>query len=195
MKIGRQAEAFGLADQLMHVPEIADELARWIVTTQAAVYGLERNEDGKLTTLLDSYSDRLGDSALQDVRLINNLAFGYAEMGRLVEAISCISKVSGAVHKDPYITATLGLINLRKGRLERGEQLYRDAVLLARTEYDKTRIKQKLNVELGRAYMERDSRKGRGFLKKAAEERRGESALAKQASRMLTDLDSRLRAK
>lgn len=188
MKQGRTSEALQAATNLLKVDGVASSLTRWIVSTLAAVYGLERNEDARLMELLDTYSTRLSDPKIHDARVLNNLAFAFAEMDRIKEADACINRISWAVHKDAYVTATLGLISMRKGNIERGQELYREAISLAANAFDKNRIRQKLNLELARVFSSRDKRKSQTFLKKVVDERRGEAALERRARKMLISL-------
>ena len=45
----------------------------------------------------------------------NNLAFLLIEMGRIDEAQQHLSKISRYIHVEPYATATLGLLNFKRG--------------------------------------------------------------------------------
>ena len=189
-KLGRQKDAMGMADSLLSLDGLSSSLGKWLLVYQSAVYGLERNQDAKLSELLDRYASHLSLDSHKDLQLINNIAFSLAELGRLDEASKWISRASWAVHKDAYVTATTGLINVRKGSLERGEALYREAVALAKSSSDKARIRQKMHVELGRAWSQTHSRKGARLLTKAVEERHGEKALTKQALQSLSKIRS-----
>ena len=91
-------------------------------------------------------------------------------------------------HLDVYKRQTLGLINFRKGSPERGQELYQEAIKLARTAKDKARIRQKLNLELGRFWVDRSDQKARRFLGKVSAENHGETALQKQANALLKTL-------
>jgi len=187
-RLGRSEEAISFADRLLEVEGLSGPLAKWLVIFESAIYGLDRSADDKLEMLIDQYGLRLATRPREDIRLINNIAFALAELGRLTEASDWITKGSWAVHIDPYITATLGLINIRKGNLGRGEALYREAVSLATAVSDKARIRQKLNVELGRALWSTDKRRSLQLLAKAAEEKLGENVLRKQALTRLAEI-------
>ena len=63
--------------------------------------------------------------------LINNLAFAYANLGKIKEAEDAISKVDIAGVSDLSaitLTATKGLICFRKGMIEPGQHLYLEAM-------------------------------------------------------------------
>ncbi|NYZ61555.1 tetratricopeptide repeat protein [Luteimonas deserti] len=194
IKTGRSNEAFDLAHNLLDVKGVSHKLIRWIFFTESSFLGLSRTNDARLSRLLD---DCLRDDSIlryRDLPVINNLAFALAEIGRLEEASYLLSKVSYGLHKDAYLTATLGLISVRKGNLARAEKLYREAIGLAVTSQDKTRIRQKMNVELGRALISKDARRGRRLLQKAVSETSGERTLVKQASAALDNAEAVLRS-
>lgn len=60
------------------------------------------------------------------------------------------------------MTATLGLVQMRKGHQERGQGLYEEAIGLARSSIEKVRIGQKLNLELARCAMAENPKKAHG---------------------------------
>lgn len=123
-----------------------------------------------------------------NVGLMNNVAFALIEVGRLDEAERCIALVSHALHRDPYLTATLGLLNFRRGKPQRGEALYKEAISLARSAHDRNRIKQKMYLEIGRQSSPQDARIARKALERVLKEKRGEPALVKQATKLLRSI-------
>lgn len=185
--LDRTEEAISFADKLLGVDGLASVLAKWIVIFQTAVLGLERTRDEKLELLLES-AQTFPSNPHEDVRFINNVAFGLAELDRLDEAALWLNRVPWAIHRDAYVTATLGLISVRKGNAVRGEELYREAIQLAVSVSDKTRIRQKMHVELGRAYAESDRRKSVQMFRRAADEKGGERALRRIAAAALRGL-------
>ncbi|TKR29430.1 hypothetical protein FCE95_14880 [Luteimonas gilva] len=188
LKLKRYNEAISSADELLNTEGVANKVVRWIITAETALFGLERNEDGRLHSLLDQVEGRFDSEDYKDVTMMNNLAFAFAEMNRLAEADACINHVSWAVHRHAYITATLGLINIRKGRLDKGEHLYREAIRLANRDFDKNRIRQKMHIEIGKALMATDKKKSRALFERAKNERQGEFVLSSQAKRLLESL-------
>ena len=183
-KLGRAAEANKLSDKLVVTSPLSANLVSWLVHDYVLAFAVDRSDDAKFEAFLSSFVARISNEA-KGVRLLNNIAYSYAEVGRLDEARKIINRISHEVHKDAYLTATLGLIHLRKGDVSRGEALYREAITLCKSDRDKNRIRQKLNLELGQAYMARGDRKGRKLLEKVAAEKNGEPRLTKFATRLL----------
>ena len=107
-------------------------------------------------------------------RVINNLAFAYLNFDKLDDASKIINKLSNSFHNEPYATATLGLFNIKKGLYEKGIELYEEAIRLLHARKPKRRFRQRLNYELGKAYLkDGDIRKALRWLKKAADEKDG----------------------
>jgi hypothetical protein len=73
--------------------------------------------------------------------------------------------------------------------MKRAVELYEEAILLASGRGDRVRIKQKLNLELGKYYYnEGDRTRAERSLERAAKQRFGEDALASEAQRTLMRL-------
>jgi hypothetical protein len=85
--------------------------------------------------------------------------------------------MSNLVHHLPYPTATLGLLHFRKGNIDRGVALYEEAIRLSAQPIDKTRIRQKLNLELGLYLLPTEPRRAERLLLKADSERDGSPEL------------------
>ena len=130
-------------------------------------------------------SDRT--TASERATLINNFAFVLAEDGQTAAAESMLSKISSLIHLQPYPTATLGLICLRKGKVDRGRALYSEAIGLALDRFHKDRIRQKLNFELGKYWIDTDTNKARNYLAKASGGK-AEPALAQDAARIMNSI-------
>lgn len=188
LRVGRSKEALQVAESLLEVENLAESLTKWIILTETSHHGIERDDDNKLGTLLDQFKLRLKDPSERNTRVLNNMAFAFAELGRLDEAMYCINLASAVVHKEPYITATLGLIHLKKGNLSRGVSLYREAIHLSQRDADKARIRQKMNIELGKMFEIEDVGKSKRYFLRAFGEKRGERALHKQAAALLRRL-------
>lgn len=90
------------------------------------------------------------------VTLINNIAFGFLSYGNVDEAKEWLGKISNYIHKNPYVTATHGLLNIKLGRVEKGEEFYLEAIALFDELDAKKLCKQKMNLELGRYYLEKN---------------------------------------
>lgn len=182
-----------LADGIFSDPDSSPELVASLVSMIIARHALHRDDDTRLWSLVDRYyAFRSGAPSGKDVRVANNFAFALIEMGRLDEASSLIDSVKSYLYRDAYLTATFGLLNLRKGRHEKGENLYRMAIELARTTVDRARIRQKMYLELGRREGEAETR-SRANLKRAMREVQGETVLREEATDLLARLEKRSR--
>jgi Tfp pilus assembly protein PilF len=118
----------------------------------------------------------------------NNAAYFYIEMGKFQEGATLLSEISRWIHKEAYPTATLGLLQMRKGRLEKGESLYREAIRIAHTKADKQRLSQKMHLELGKALIEIQAEVARRHLRRAADADDVEEEIAEEAKAVLARL-------
>jgi len=80
----------------------------------------------------------------------NNLAFVLIEQDRLDEAKPLVDRLHVDMNFSEYAYATKGLFALRKGQIERGQDLYERAISLAQSKEKKNAFRQKMNLELGR---------------------------------------------
>src|SRR5206468_4159786 len=107
-------------------------------------YGHEDETRSKAIELITRYEDllkRLDELDLpREKSLLNNFAFAFIEAGQFEQAQRYLTELSNAIHKDPYPTATLGLLHMRRGHFERGESLYEEAIHIARSPLDKARL-------------------------------------------------------
>lgn len=186
MQNGRREEALELSEELLSDPALGAPLSNWLFQSLTGLYGLSRNHDDALTRILDNF---LGSdlSEKSNVGLMNNVAFALIELDRLDEAEKCLKQAQQWLHKDAYLTATFGLINFRRGRAARGEMLYKEAISLARTPHDKSRIRQKMYLEIGRYSSPQDAQRARRALEKVLKEKKGEKVLIRQASLLLKE--------
>lgn len=177
----------------------APSLVAWAATGLLSWYCLNEDYDRALT-LAGNFTELIDNMELQGSaareRLINNLAFVYADVGHITTAEHFLSLISNTIHKEPYPTATLGLVHLRKGHIEHAVDLYKEAIHISHRASDKARIKQKLNVELGKHLMNiEDTSRARRYLTKAVEEKDGEKGLVIQAKRLLLSLPNSMQKK
>ncbi len=184
IKVKRYDEAFDITSNLIRVERISNDLAVWIASAEAAHWGVNRDNDERLANVLNWFKSNYAGSQVRDKVAINNIAFGFAELGEVEDALKFMGYVSSYIHYDAYITATMGLINMRRMRRERGEALYKEAIHLARRPFDKSRIRQKMNIEMAKTYLSTDLRKALRLLEKVSGERHGEDVLCKQALRL-----------
>lgn len=182
-KMGEHEEAFKMINRLLCMEGLARPLLRWIISFVCAHKGLRRDDDEGLSRFLDLFIEILDREDLRDLSVVNNLSFALAEINRVDEASYYINFVSSSFHVNPYLTATFGLINLRKGNFLKGKSLYEEAVHLATSRLDKVRIRQKMNLELARMFAF-DSKKSIRYLDKVISDKGGEAAIRFQAIRM-----------
>lgn len=167
-------------------------LKAWIVNNLINYYTLY-DDSQRSVQLVREYESLVGNRAeMRDVErrivFFNNAAFAFAERGEMEQAERYLSRISAQIHRSPYPTATLGLIQFRRGNAERGSALYREAVGLAKGEFDKGRIRQKLNLELGRYWLRKKPNVARRNLERAVKASPGEKALCDQAMSLLRAL-------
>lgn len=87
------------------------------------------------------------------VRAINNLAFAYLVFDKTEKAWDLLSQLASEVHKDPYVTATFGLYQLREGNFDKSRRYYLDAVSLLSDRKTKNRFRQRMNLEFGKYFL------------------------------------------
>lgn len=183
-----QVRAEQVAHRYLSDGAITESLALWLVGALASRQALRGSFDelGGLVKLGHSRADHItGRMSAAKENFFNNVAFALAEKGDLAEAEKFFSYISNLVHKSAYPTATWGLMNFRKGRVDKAVELYDEAVRLASSRHDKHRIRQKLNLELGKYYAAINESKARRWLGKVLSEKDGEPELARQASKVV----------
>lgn len=186
-------EARTLSEQLLVEPA-SNRLKTWLVSNLVTYYALYGHSD-RFAQLIREYEAMVEDrSQMADIErrmfFFNNAAFAFAEAGSLDVAQRYLSKISESIHRQAYPTATLGLIHFRRGHIDRGKSLYREAIGLAATDMDKDRIRQKLHLELGRYWLQKRPAEARRNLQRVMEIKLGEAALADAAKQLLDSLSS-----
>lgn len=196
VRLGERKEALRLSKKILkEVPNAVPALRVWLAANLVAEYGMvpERFEEA-----LEIGRQELGNLSNLDRddnrrhQLHNNLAFVLIEMGRLDESQLHLSKISRYIHVDPYATATLGLLNFKRGNLDKGQALYEEALRLAQFAYDRRRIGQKMNLELGYALLERgDTSQARRRLMMASKDNEPIQQIRERAKDLLIRLKER----
>ena len=181
-----------LSEDLLRDPSISVTLRVWVVTQLLAYYSIAPNMTEKALLLARNYRSIL-DSPIDIDRplleqLVNNLTFAFAEAGLVEEANALLPYLGKLAHKQAFPTATLGLIHMRKGNIDKAVVLYEEAIRLSVKQEDKRRIRQKLNLELGMYWMYIDADRAQRLLKKAAEERVSLPELALKAKTLLLSI-------
>ncbi|KAF0165089.1 MAG: TPR repeat:Tetratricopeptide TPR4 [Rhodocyclaceae bacterium] len=193
VRTGERKEAIRLSKEILkEVPKAASGLRVWLAANLVAEYGMFPERFEEALKLGQQEVDKLTQLEQNDVRrhmLYNNLAFLLIEMGRLDEAQQYLSRISRYVHVDPYTTATLGLLNFKRGHMDKGQALYEEALRLAPNAHDRRRIAQKMNLELGYAMLDRgDTSQARRRLMMAAKENEPIPQIRDRAKEMLMTL-------
>lgn len=169
--------------------DTAQPLKGWVVAGLLAYLALYEEKSGNALRLFSECKNWIDNFASHDVSrravLYNNVAFAFAEAGKLDEAERYLARISDRVHKDAYPTATLGLLNIRRGNLEKGMERYEEAIHLANRQEDKVRLRQKLNLELARFWSATEPSKARRLFEKVIAATDGEKALLRQAKQEL----------
>jgi hypothetical protein len=185
-------EAIEDAKHLLELDDAAVELRYLAIIGLLYVYSIEEGYTEEMRELANNYGTEafLNIAPTKELRsmLVNNLAFVAAELGELDRAAQLLTLISDRFHRDAYPTATLGLLNLRRGRTLRASALYQEALRLARSVDDKAKIRQKWNLEIGNTFRDSDPRRALRHFEKAAEEKLGEKALSVRARKFLKAL-------
>lgn len=184
MHSGRMDSAAEIAHRVLGEPTTNLPLLVWVVSWLIAYHSLRDDGDSAIR-LVNSHSsliERLPpeDHVLRNM-LVNNMAFAFAELGKVDDAEKYLQLVSNRVHVDPYPTATLGLLHIRRGHIDRALALYEEAIGLAKTDEDKARIRQKLNLELAQHHFSDNRTLANRFLDKAVAQKDGAPELSRKA--------------
>lgn len=191
-QVGRSTEATDLGEALLHDPDSSAHVRLWAASALLAMYSFQESRRHRALEIAETYSTDawLTKAIDEDLRLqlINNIGYVFADNGQVERAEHLLRRASQRVHKDAYITATFGLLHLRKHHLERASDLYAQAALLAKSPADKARIKQKWNYELAILLLETEPNKARRLLQRAADEKDGEKFLQDASNKLLTSV-------
>lgn len=183
---GANASISAILDYLSE-ERVSDTLSLWLVGTLVGVRALW-SKDQDLDSVIAHYGSRADDLLRtkpdRAERFYNNLAYALAEVGRTSEAEKVLQKVAPSIRTSPYPTATWGLIQMRRGRVDRAKELYEKAIRLAVGRDDKVRIRQKMNLELGKHWSQLDRSKSLRFLTQAIDKKYGEDAVSSEAQRL-----------
>ena len=189
---GNDRRIVSTCESILSASNVAEPLVIWVLTSLIGRYALSDATIGKALELINQHRiliERMKNGEFFGrTMLLNNVAFALGESGRTDEAERYMNWIAGTVHHEAYPTATFGLIQLNKGYLERGLELYEEAARLASQDSDRVRIRQKLNLELGRYWLLSDRLKARVFLERVLKAKDGEKALSDRASKELRAL-------
>ena len=181
-----------MAAEILEAGNFPTRLVAWTLSSVVAYDALNERDPSRVLTQFENWKQWIDETAILDVdrrtMLYNNVAFALTEAGRLDEAEKYLGQIASRLHKDPYPTATLGLVSFRRGHVDRAVLRYREAIGLAKSRQDKMRIRQKLNLELARHYLETNPTKARRLFASIIEKGAGEPALVEQARAALAML-------
>jgi tetratricopeptide (TPR) repeat protein len=185
----REAELLRLSTAILEGTSAAWTIRHWVLSTLIAHYSMQSDEGiqkavAALKKWLPQISKELDTRTLGDPMLINNVAFVLAESGDTVAASEYMSRVQVLVHRDPYVTATHGLLVLRKGDILRGTALYREAIGLMRLPLERAKLRQKLFLELGKYFAPSDTRKALVYYNRVIKTPGADNYLVDQARRL-----------
>lgn len=190
--IGESKNAVRISEQLLSTKGVAPNVVAWLTASLISYYsldeetrvialGLVERYGGMTITLQPQYSQI-------KFMLINNIAFAYLEAGLIDEAKKYLNQLSNVIHKEPYSTATLGLLHMRQGNIERAESLYEESIRLASRAEDKNRIRQKLNFEMGLKLLNSEPSRAKRYLQKVIGSDDQVPQLAERARNVLSGL-------
>lgn len=193
---GDSKQAARISEELLQDNSICLDLQVWLVSQLLAYYAVVPSRSDRAVSLAREYfgfvesKDKISENLYQG--FVNNLAFAFAESGHLEDASMVLPYLANLVHRWAYPTATLGLIRIRKGQIERGTELYEEAIHLANRAEDKKRIRQKLNLEIGLYLLQHDQSRAERLLRKVESERDGSDELRELARSKLVSLQHKL---
>jgi tetratricopeptide (TPR) repeat protein len=191
---GNRDQASRLVDHWLRFPETSQQLQLGLISYQLSRHSLIEPDQYKALRYAHLALHGLDacTTCAPELRpaLVNNVVFAYLEFGRVEDAVKLLPELAKEVHKNPFSTATLGLYHLMKGSIQRGEELYREAISLSADQGARESIRQKMNLEIGKAYLSRgDNRTARKYLEKAAHKKKSMvPILQEQAMSVLTTI-------
>ncbi|WP_123069264.1 tetratricopeptide repeat protein [Massilia aurea] len=189
-RANRVEQAKYLGEQLIERENVSQPLRVFAATGLLSLYAFR--EEAKtlgleLANRTLSWIDQIDEEykPLKE-RLINNIAFIFANNGMLKSAEAYLSKISYLIHHDPYPTAVLGLIHFKKGNVERGVKLYEDAIHLASDKVDKSRIRQKFYIEMAEIFREDEPARALRYLQKSINVKNGDTELVNYVKHLVS---------
>ena len=112
-------------------------------------------------------------------------------IGDITQAARFLGVLGQWVHRDSCATATLGLYHLKMGRADRAKALYEESIKLETDSISKIRIRQRMDIELGRFYLEQgDKKRGRKHLEQARKKPGGHDYAVEESQKLLMSLGS-----
>ncbi len=193
-ELGQESEAEQLALRLLGDSNLSDPLHYQLLIFITYFYSLRKYDADKLLKFCERTFVDLDKikyfTATSRAYLVNNLVYCLLELGRNDEAERLLTQMSSLIHKEATVTATFGLFHLRKGRKDKGELLYREAIQLANDQL-RDKLKQKLDLELGRFFLKAERfDMARKYLLRAISAKPSLEQFAAQATQLINQLQS-----
>jgi tetratricopeptide (TPR) repeat protein len=180
------------ASRMLSAGKASDDVAAWIIGSIVGSLALNPSMRPKAITAYKKYSDIIDRLKTPNksrlASLYNNIAFAFIENGDILRGETFARKSISLANRDPFPVATLGLLDIRKGNIERGSARYRRAISLSKTRTLKECLRQKLDLELGRYWLQLDVERARRHLDKVGQYRLGDENIAADARRLLNAL-------
>jgi tetratricopeptide (TPR) repeat protein len=182
---GEVKKAVDLAEQVLSSIGRESSAISGLIVMLLHIYSVVLpNKERVLELSQDAFQIGLRKDIDESVRLqcVNNALFSlliFDEVKRVSKHLGLISKHA---LKNPYVTATLGLYYFKKGDFVKGKSLYEYSVQLAADKKLKSRIRQRMAVELGKACASRsEHREALFWFERAINERDGWDYVRKEA--------------
>jgi tetratricopeptide (TPR) repeat protein len=131
----------------------------------------------------------ISENKINYVGALNNLIFALYLFDEVEFADGLLDKIISFVRSSPYVTATFGMSLLKKGNIKRGIEYYKEAISTLTSPDAKSKFKQIMNYEVGKAYLNSNQiSKANRYLRNAKEENKGFVHIKKQATSLLTQI-------
>lgn len=126
---------------------------------------------------------------------LNNFVYTLIELNRLEEARELVNLLRTDFEDSEFILGTIGLFNIRIGKLDRGESLYRQAAAKAKSKSLQHVLLKKMNYELGNVLATTDKKLASKYARTASKIKHAINRwpardLDKKVSKLVTELQS-----
>ena len=181
----KNKEASVKIEELLHdnklEPEVKIELLIHIIYYYSTIEPSFEHANKYASIILEEIENIELDKKNLINKAINNSVFVYLLFNKIDKANSLLNRLSVYVHKEPYATATLGMFHLLKGNIEKGEKLYKESISMLTDNKAKSRFKQRMYFQIGKALRENgDEKLSINYFKKAMKQKYGYDYVNKQ---------------
>ncbi len=152
LELGNATSAIKMAEGWVRTvvhPRLRVSLANTLVCYFSLVEkNLQKAHELAMLAYETQMNDDMRDDELWKVS-VNNLAYVCIEDGKLEDAGQYLARLHGPIDRGKqYVFATRGFLALRLGQLERGKNLYKNAISVTNNQATKNLFRLKLNWEL-----------------------------------------------